>query len=210
MASALSGRTENGQVGPLGVHAMIYLSGHVRRSLQHPMLGYINTPQSGYVLPSDTPWAADNGRFSAPEKYTDAGYLAWLATRDPTDCLFAVAPDVLADHAATVALSRPMLLRIRNAGYRVAFVAQDGWDEATAPWDEFDVLFIGGTTAFKLGRGGDAILAARQRRKPVHMGRVNSYRRLRLAAAVGCSSADGTFLKFGPNVNEPRMLRWLD
>jgi hypothetical protein len=155
-------------------------------------------------------WAADNGRFSAPEKYTDAGYLAWLAARDPTCCLFAVAPDVLADHAATVELSLPLLPRIRALGYRAAFVAQDGWDEATAPWDALDVLFIGGTTAFKLGRGGDAILAARKRGKPVHMGRVNSYLRLRLAAAVGCASADGTFLKFGPDVNEPKMLRWLN
>jgi hypothetical protein len=189
---------------------VIFLSGSIRPNLKHSRLGFMLTPRMGQTQPSDTVWAADNGRFSAPHLYTDDGYLRWLATRDPTDCLFAVAPDVLADHKATVALSRPMLLRIRNAGYRVAFVAQDGWDEATAPWDEFDVLFIGGTTAFKLGRGGDAILAARQRRKPVHMGRVNSYRRLRLAAAVGCSSADGTFLKFGPDINEPRMLRWLD
>ncbi len=174
------------------------------------MLGFMFTPQMGNLIPAGVPWGADNGRFNAPEKYTDEGYLGWLNERDPALCLFAVAPDVLADHAATINLSRPLFPRIRAAGYQAAFVAQDGWSEADTPWDEFDVLFIGGTTAFKLGRGGDAILAARKCGKPVHMGRVNSFSRLRLAAAAGCASADGTFLKFAPDINEPRMLRWLD
>jgi hypothetical protein len=88
-------------------------------------------------------------------------------------------------------------------------VAQDGWQDETTPWDEFDVLFVGGSTEFKLGLGAHAIAAAQARRKWVHMGRVNSYKRLRVAAALGCDSADGTFLKFGPDVNEPRLLRWL-
>jgi hypothetical protein len=210
MAQALSGQSKAWEVERVGFHALIYLSGHVRPEMRHPMLGFMFTPQMGNRIPPGVPWGADNGCFSAPEKYTDDGYLGWLADRDPTHCLFAVGPDVLADHAATVELSRPLFPRIRALGYPVAFVAQDGWSEGDTPWDEFDVLFIGGTTAFKLGRGGDAILAARQRGKPVHMGRVNSYSRLRLAAAAGCASADGTFLKFGPDINEPRLLRWLD
>lgn len=189
---------------------MIYLSGTIRWGISHPRLGFINTPRRHEPVPGGTPWAADNGRFTAPHEYTDDGFIGWLGEQPAAHCLFAVAPDVVADHEATVALSLPMLPRIRRAGYRAAFVAQDRWDEATTPWDAFDVLFIGGTNGFKLGRGGDAILAARQRGKPVHMGRVNSFLRLRLAAAVGCASADGTFLKFGPAVNEPRMLRWLD
>jgi hypothetical protein len=36
-------------------------------------------------------------------------------------------------------------------GYPAAFVAQDRWDETATPWDEFDVLFVGGSTEFKLG-----------------------------------------------------------
>jgi len=42
------------------------------------------------------------------------------------------------------------------------------------------------------------------------MGRVNSLDRLRAAIGIGCKSADGTFLKFGPNINWPRLKRWLD
>jgi hypothetical protein len=41
------------------------------------------------------------------------------------------------------------------------------------------------------------------------MGRVNSRRRLRIAAQMGCHSADGTFLAFGPDRNLPHLLGWL-
>lgn len=188
---------------------MIYLSGTIRPNFRHPMLGFMNTPQMANVLPPDVIWGADNGRFSAPERYTDEGYLGWLAMQPAERCLFATAPDVVADHEATIALSRPLFPRLRAAGYRAAFVAQDGWRAETTPWDEFDVMFIGGTTAFKLTRGGLAIAAAREHGKWVHMGRVNSFKRLRVAAAAGCDSADGTFLKFAPEHNERRMLVWL-
>jgi hypothetical protein len=41
------------------------------------------------------------------------------------------------------------------------------------------------------------------------MGRVNSLRRLRLAARDGYDSVDGTFLAFGPDKNLPRLLAYL-
>ena len=174
------------------------------------MLGYMHTPQMWNEVLAEVTWAADSGRFRAPSRYSDEGYLAWLAARPRDRCLFATAPDVVGDHRATVDLSRPMLPRLRAAGYRPAFVAQDGWTEGGTPWGEFDVLFIGGSTGFKLGAGGKAIAAGRARGKWIHMGRVNSFGRLRVAAALGCDSADGTFLKFAPDVNEPRLIRWLD
>jgi hypothetical protein len=42
------------------------------------------------------------------------------------------------------------------------------------------------------------------------MGRVNSLDRLRGAVGIGCDSADGTLLRFGPEVNWPRIKWWLD
>lgn len=187
---------------------MIYLSGCVR-DIRHQNLGFLFTPRMGNAIPDGMWWAADNDRYGNPEGYTDEGYLGFLAARDPTNCLFATTPDVVGDHVATVALSRPMFARIRALGYKVAFVAQDGWTEETTPWDEFDVLFVGGTNTFKLGPAAKAIRAAKERGKWVHMGRVNSYRRLRVATVLGCDSADGTYLKFGPDVNEPKLLEWL-
>jgi hypothetical protein len=91
----------------------------------------------------------------------------------------------------------------------VAFVAQDGLESLTVPWDDFDVLFIGGTTEWKLGPQARALVAdAKARGKWVHMGRVNSERRYRYAHAIGCDSVDGTYLTFGPDENLPKLLRW--
>ena len=55
-------------------------------------------------------------------------------------------------------------------------------------------LFIGGATnEFKLGPEVEAIVAeGRQRGIWIHMGRVNSLRRLVYAASIGCDSIDGT------------------
>ena len=42
------------------------------------------------------------------------------------------------------------------------------------------------------------------------MGRVNSLKRLRYADAIGCDSADGTYLTYGPGHRTcPRLLAWL-
>lgn len=154
----------------------------------------------GQQPPAGMAWAADNGRFSAPQNYSDEKYLAWLARMPAASCLFATAPDVVGDAAATLALSMPMFAAIRTAGYRVALVAQDGLERLTVPWDDFDCLFIGGTTTWKLGEPAVELIAeAKRRGKWVHMGRVNSLRRMRYAESIGCDSADGTVLKHDPN-----------
>jgi hypothetical protein len=118
---------------------------------------------------------------------------------------------VVGDAAATLARSLPWLPRIRSLGLPAAFVAQDGQESLPMPWDEFDVLFIGGTTEFKLGPGARALIdEAVGRGIPVHMGRVNSRKRLAYAYVAGCASVDGTYLKFGPDINLGRLLRWMD
>jgi len=187
---------------------MIYLSGHVC-SIRHPKLGFILTPDMGNAIPKGVKVAADNACYLNPNNYSDERYLKHL-NRFNGYCLFATAPDVVGDHSATVERSKPMLRKIRDAGIPAAFCAQDGWDERTTPWDEFDVLFVGGTTEFKFRGGRDAVKAARRRGKKAHMGRVNSLARLRAAAAIGCDSGDGTFLRFGPDTNAPKLLSWLE
>src|SRR6266508_1220165 len=97
-----------------------------------------------------------------------------------------------------------------TGGYPVALVAQDGLEHLTVPWHSFDVLFIGGGTAWKLGpAAADLAAQARAHGRRVHCGRVNSLRRLRYAASIGCDSVDGTFLAYGPDRNLPVLLRWL-
>lgn len=176
-------------------------------------------------------WAVDNGAFGKAQQghtWNDndtAEYLAYLAkVRAETDCsnaLFATAPDVLTfvdgapigNAAKTWAQSREIFPLIRQLGFKAALVAQDGILQ-TSPmcfeWDEFDVLFLGGSDIFKLGYAGKLIAGmARARGKWVHMGRVNSEKRFRIAQRIGCHSADGTYVRFGPKPNVPKVMGWL-
>ncbi|HEU4544470.1 MAG TPA: hypothetical protein VFR23_25290 [Jiangellaceae bacterium] len=172
----------------------------------------IATPRQGKVIPPGATWCADNGCFGRGYP-GDEQWFAWLASFTPEQiarCAFAVAPDVVADAAATLERSLPWLPRIRALGYPAAFVAQDGQEHLTVPWDAFDVLFVGGSTEWKLGSHARAfVIEAKARGKYVHMGRVNSERRIRYAVAIGCDSVDGTYLTFGPDVLLPDVLAWL-
>ncbi len=172
-------------------------------------LGFIDTPAQGNRRPAGVEWCADNGRFSKGWPGSEAWW-AWLTAQDPAGCHFAVGPDVVGDAAATLADSLPWLPRIRRAGFPSALVAQDGLEALDVPWDAFDVLFIGGTTAWKLGPHARSLVSdALRHGKRVHMGRVNSCRRLRYAEAIGCHTVDGTYLTYGPDTNLPRLLPWL-
>lgn len=195
---------------------MLYLTGAdnapVREAaLTHP-IGVLCRPGNAVHRNVDAykAWAADNGCFSPSGKPFDADrWWSWLIQLDPTGALFAVAPDVVGDAAATLERSLPWLARIRELGFPVAFVAQDGINDTVIPWGAFDVLFIGGSTEFKLSNTARRLtIKAHNRGKWVHMGRVNSKRRFDVALSWGVDSVDGTFLAFGPDVNLPRLLSW--
>lgn len=174
------------------------------------LLGQICTPAAGNKVVPGVSWCADNGVFG--NTYPgDGAYLDWLKERAwaVNQCAFAVAPDVVCDAQATLDRSTPMLPAIRAAGYPVALAAQNGIEDLTVPWADFDVVFLGGDDEWKLGPHAAALTAeARARGKWVHMGRVNSRRRLRYAAYIGCNSADGTYLKW-PDANLPKLLGYL-
>lgn len=173
------------------------------------LLGCIVTPAQGNRILEGVTLAVDNGCFGAGYP-GDREWWAWLQKLPADRVKFAVAPDVVADARATLERSAPWLPRIRAAGFPAAFVAQDGLEEVVVPWDEFDALFVGGSTPWKLGAAArDLIAEAKARGKWVHMGRVNSLTRLRRAAFSGCDSADGTYIAFGPDRNLPRMLGFI-
>jgi hypothetical protein len=179
------------------------------------LLGMVDTPYQGkgprvrQAHAAGVAWAADNGAFT--DRWKADEWWAWLTADRQIEaidrCLFATAPDVVADAEATWERARSWLPKIRDLGYPVAYVAQDGLTEL--PWGEFDVLFIGGSTEFKIGPEGRRwILDAVARGVPVHMGRVNSERRYQYAHALGCSTVDGTYLTFGPDLLLPDLLAW--
>jgi hypothetical protein len=106
--------------------------------------------------------------------------------------------------------SRTMLARIRASGYPTALVAEDGLECLAVPWPDFDVLFLGGTTAWKLGPAAAALVVEAVRRGIfVHMGRINGLRRMRHTAVIGCQTAAYTYLAYGPGRNRPSLQGWL-
>jgi hypothetical protein len=199
-------------------------------------LGAVITPAQGmYDGLEGADLIVDNGKFG--QGYPgDVEFLAFVASLPGTAAVrFVVAPDVVGDSAATLKMSGPFLPVIRAMGHKAALAAQNGLTADRAPWGDFDVLFLGGVTEclpcnwvrpaaerkwrhcplcarqlteWKTSEA--AVALAREavaRGKPVHMGRVNGTDRLAIAEAMGCTTADGTLLAFGPDKNMPRVRR---
>jgi len=155
-------------------------------------------------------WCADNSCYT--DKWDEHRWWRFLVKHagDADSCVFAAAPDVVGDHHATLSRSLPWLPKIRDLGYPAAFVAQDGATPDEMPWTQFDVLFVGGSTEFKLGPAARALIRSAKRRGMwVHVGRVNSYKRCRAMEALGVDSVDGTKLTFEPDVALPLVLSWV-
>lgn len=172
-------------------------------------------------------WAADNGAFTkSPKGFDPVKFRAMLQRETLSEfagsCLFVVAPDrlvvlpdgtVVGDAAGTLEQFPAWAQEIRAAGFPVALVAQNGLETMLdrVPWGLVDVLFIGGSTEWKLSEEARVCIAeAKHRGKMTHMGRVNSLTRLSRATEMLIDTADGTFLMFAPKTNLPRLLRWLD
>jgi hypothetical protein len=141
-------------------------------------------------------------------------WLAWLdsyTAEERTRCQFTALPDVVGDAAATAELSYQYARQVRAMGYRAALVIQDGQENVPVRWDEIDAIFIGGSTEFKLGEVARLLVAEAKRRGLwVHMGRVNSLKRMKIAESWGCDSTDGTYATYAPTKNVPNLLAWLD
>jgi hypothetical protein len=149
-------------------------------------------------------WAADNDAFSHWDEGRYRDMLMRLEGRK--GCLFVTAPDVVGD--ATETLRRFALWRSALAAFPVALVAQDGL--GIPPWEEFDALFIGGTTEWKMGeQAARLVREAKHRGKWVHMGRVNSYKRGRYARWLGCDSIDGSQFSWFRDTKLPSYLNSL-
>lgn len=191
-------------------------------------IGLMVTPLKPDYLARATDYpviAIDNGVFSKVQEF-DAGKFTKLYEKAASDpeirkrVRFVVAPDVIGDAGKTIDQFGPWADKIHAAGLPVAFVAQDGLEKVPEqiPWDKMDVLFIGGSTEWKIGEGIEdergwinIFREANRRGIPIHIGRVNSGERLHLAEyGLGASSVDGTYLAFGPKKNLPNVETWLN
>ena len=181
---------------------MLYLSPiwHTLTEANRDGFGYMQNLHSAGVSSAITAgrrWMLDNGAFS--DKWIETAWLAALQQWQPytATCIAAVCPDVVGDATATLERFRQYAPVIREYGYPVAFVTQDGLTMDMIPWDDFGVLFVGGTTEHKLYGAWDFIMEAKRRGKWVHIGRVNSAKRIELFWMA--DSCDGTTLAIEPS-----------
>ena len=157
-------------------------------------MGWLNSPRHMYSIQTlqrigCQSMCLDNAAYS---NWCEDSYLKmlerWTDSSIPVE--WVTIPDVVGDATGTRNLFEEWHERVSLPR---AFVAQDGAEDLELPWDHFKCLFIGGTTDWKLSRAAeDVAQEAKHRGKILHMGRVNSQKRLRYAYALGCDSVDGT------------------
>lgn len=181
----------------------------IRDAMTAGLLGCINTPEQARKVDPRWDIVADNGCFS--NKWESSSWWSWLQRQPPAR--FAVCPDVVDlsggdTHEASLELWELWAPRIVEIGHTPAFVLHQGATLESIP--DAAVLFIGGSTEWKLSSAVWEIVAARRDSTWIHMGRVNTWRRLETAKMMGCHSADGTGITYQPETHLPEVLGWLN
>ena len=177
-------------------------------------LGHLVTPRSRdkleTILATGLPWAIDNGAYRG---FNSTAFTRLLQKAEGKPrLLFVACPDVVGDSAATMQSFLDWSPALHRMNLPVAFVGQDGVeDRDDVPWGEFSTLFVGGSTDWKLSDAArDLCHEAKRRGKWIHMGRVNSLRRMKRAQLFGCDSIDGSSASMFGDTHIPKYLRWLE
>ena len=147
-------------------------------------------------------WAADNDAFSGFDDLRFVKMLDAIAAAGAKGCRFVTAPDVVGEAEPTLERFVEWRPSIVNRGLPAGLVLQDGMTVDTVPWDLVDAVFVGGSTEWKLGdEAREIVRVARLRGLWTHVGRVNSLKRLRIAADMGADSVDGSgWVRFKRNM----------
>jgi hypothetical protein len=168
--------------------------------------GFIISIQTAprYKLMAQHPWCLDNDAFNSKFEI-NAWYDRLIQCLEySSTCTFVVCPDKVYDHAETLRRFEMFSPIVKGCGYPVALVTQDGLTPDITPWDQLDVLFVGGSDEHKLGREAGALIAEGQKRnKWIHIGRVNSPKRM--LKFWMANSWDGTHIGYEPDNASPKI-----
>jgi hypothetical protein len=202
------------RAGDHGVLMLVLVSGATathRRYAGTPYFGHLVTPSGGHrmapIIEGGRPWAADNDFFWKPDPIAFRSMLGRLAGLP--GCRFVACPDSVGDASRTLEMFEEWEPEIESFGLPVALVGQDGAEERELPWDRMSALFVGGSTSWKESHSAMSLCdEAKRRGKWVHVGRVNTLRRLRKVFDWGTvDSIDGTCFSKWPDKFFPWFMR---
>jgi hypothetical protein len=142
-------------------------------------------------------YAIDNGAWGAfqkKERFKTGPFLD-LVERHGGAANFVVIPDIVAGGMKSLDFSVSWIHRLKNLK-KLLLPVQDGMDiysvAAVLHQHPNMGIFLGGTTEWKLETMFEWGVVAAVMRRHYHIGRVNTMRRIRLAAEAGADSFDGT------------------
>ena len=194
---------------------MIYFhpsSSNVWENINQERIGFIASPGciNNSVIEKIKYWCGDNGSFAG--RFDEDRFFNFLKLmkKNISKCVFIVCPDTWCEAEETIEKWTLYSDRIRTLGYPIAFACQNGQENLPIP-DNYDVLFIGGSDEWRVAGCGaiECIRKAKASGKWVHVGRVNSLKRVKHFMLEGVDSVDGTYVSFGPDKNYKSPMKWM-
>lgn len=200
----------------------MYLSGSTRQFFKRPDLFgcMFNTAtrcgKQVEALQGGCKYMIDNGIFSNlwNEKDWFIALIDFLPFRD--NCLGCIIPDFLyyspirGDWQKTLKRFYLYHKAVKRLGFKIAFATQDGQPVNLVPWNDIDVLFIGGSNEHKRGLEAEILaLEAKRLGKWVHVGRVSSVGSMEKFWGWA-DSYDGTTFRFEPDKKEEDLIPKMD
>ena len=188
----------------------------VNEIIPHEYLGKYVTPRANNNIKSlellktqGCIWGADNDCYSG---FNEIKYTKMIERLPRIETLkYVTLPDVVGNHDKTTNLFDIWYEKLKNEQLPLAFVLQDGCSTMDIPFDKIKAIFIGGTTEYKLSKEvRDIVSVAKDKNKWVHMGRVNSMKRIKYASSIGVNSFDGTSFSMFANTYIPKTLELLN
>ena len=175
-------------------------------------------PRSGNsidrIADSGRMWAADNDCFQKLDVEAYWKMIIAISHVDRSRLLWVSVPDVVGNAQETINRWLEWFPQLDYLGLPAAFIGQNGLgllrDEI--PWDQMTAFFLGGDDEWKLSQEAESLAReAKQRGKLVHIGRVNTLRRIRdvLMMCPQADSMDGTGVSKWPDANLPKILKWI-
>ncbi|HFK2002914.1 TPA: hypothetical protein ACGW3W_002209 [Pseudomonas aeruginosa] len=141
-------------------------------------------------------YALDNGAWSAFQQGTTFDELAFGRALEKVGerADWVVLPDIVAGGMASLAFSLKWLDRLQGFPQTLLLAVQDGMepDDVRELLNPAVGIFLGGSTEWKLKTMEAWGILARRRNCYLHVGRVNSAKRIAMCSAAGAHSFDGT------------------